>query len=72
MFGLMKLNLKSDLKFHRFAICFFFQIEAFTCTTSTTRYYKSRGEDYNYFLLLFEVLTEFMQNVSFKIVDLFF
>ena len=26
----MKLNLKSDLKFHRFAICFFFQIETLT------------------------------------------
>ena len=36
----MKLNLKSDLKFHRFAIYFFFQIETLTCATSTTRYYK--------------------------------
>ena len=39
----MKLNLKSDLKFHRFAICFFFQIETLTCTTSTTRYYLVKG-----------------------------
>ena len=40
MFSLMKLNLKSDLKFHRFAIYFFLQIETLTCTT---RYYKSRS-----------------------------
>ena len=36
MFGLMKLNLKSDLKFHRFAIRSLFQIDTLTCTTSIT------------------------------------
>ena len=44
----MKLNLKFDLKFHRFAIYFFFQIEILTFTvkiqaSSDSNLSKTRG-----------------------------
>ena len=37
----MNLNLKSDLKFHRFAIYFFFQIETLTSWDLTYHEYDS-------------------------------
>ena len=55
----MKLNLKSDLKFRRFAIYVFFQIETLTCTTSTTRYYKLT-------IMTLEEFYNIFQNIKFK------